>query len=56
MCGNSQMPHVELLLIGIGSCMIVDVWQRIFQILTTIPPTNWTLVGRWFIGLISNGR
>ena len=51
-----QMPHLELVLIGIGSCIVFDVWQRIFQIFTSIPPSNWTLVGRWFIGLISNGQ
>ena len=56
MCGNSQMPHVELILIGIGSCVVFDVWQRIFQSFTSIPPSNWRLVGRWFIGLISNGQ
>ena len=50
------MPHIELILIGIGSCIVFDVWQRILQIFTSIPPSNWTLVGRWFIGLIYNGR
>ena len=50
------MPHVELILIGIGSCVIFDLWQRVFQRFTSIPPSNWTIVGRWFIGLISNGR
>ena len=51
-----QMPHAELILIGIGSCFVFDAWQRIFQIFTSIPPSNWTLVGRWFIGLMSNGQ
>ena len=50
------MPHVELMLIGIGSCVIFDLWQRIFQRFTSIPPSNWTIVSRWFIGLISNAR
>ena len=50
------MPHVELILIGIGSCVIFDLWQRIYQRFTSIPPSNWAIVGRWFIGLISNGR
>ena len=56
MRGDDRMPHVELILIGIGSCIVFDVWQRIFQIFTSIPPSNWTLVGRWFIGLMSNGQ
>ena len=50
------MPYTEWLLIGIGSCAVFDLWQRLFQVFTTIPPTNWSLVGRWFIGLISKGR
>ena len=50
------MPHVELILIGIASCVIFDLWQRVFQRFTSIPPSNWTIVGRWFIGLISNAR
>ena len=49
------MPHIELILIGIGSCVFFDLWQRVFQIFTSIPPSNWALVGRWFIGLTSNG-
>ncbi len=51
-----KVPHIDLILIGICSCILFDVWQRIFQIFTSIPPSNWTLVGRWFIGLISNGQ
>ena len=50
------MPYTEWLLIGIGSCAVFDLWQRLFQVFTTIAPTNWSLVGRWFIGLISKGR
>ncbi|HCP17817.1 MAG: hypothetical protein CBC12_12785 [Candidatus Puniceispirillum sp. TMED52] len=50
------MPYVELVLIGIGSCVVFDLWQRLFQVFTSIPPTNWSLVGRWFIGVISKGR
>ena len=50
------MPYTEWLLIGIGSCAVFDLWQRLIQVFTTIPPTNWSLVGRWFIGLISEGR
>jgi hypothetical protein len=50
------MPYTEWLLIGIGSCAVFDLWQRLFQVFTTIPPTNWSLVGRWFIGLICGGR
>ena len=50
------MAYSELIVIGIGSCIIFDLWQRMFQIFTSIPPSNWAFVGRWFVGLISRGR
>ena len=50
-----NVPY-RLILIGIGSLIVFDVWQRVFQIFTSIPPSHWTLVGRWFIGLISSGK
>jgi len=52
----NKMPHLEIILIGICSCIIFDLWQRVLQTLTSIPPSNWALVGRWFIGLASRGR
>jgi len=54
--GDAQMPYFELILIGIGSCIVFDVWQSIFQIFTSIPPSNWAMAGRWFVGLISDGQ
>ena len=34
--------------VGVVACGY-DVWQRIFQWFV-IPPSNWVIVGRWFIG------
>ena len=43
--------YFEIIIIGIFACVIFDLWQRIFLFLTTIPPSNWSLVGRWVINL-----
>lgn len=44
----------EIIAVGIFSCVIFDVWQRIFKLLTGIPPSNWAMVGRWLINLIKS--
>ena len=40
----------QIIIAGIGSCIIFDLWQRIFAIATGIPPSNWAMVGRWLLG------
>ena len=42
----------QIIAAGIGACIIFDLWQRIFAILTGIPPSNWAMVGRWLLGLL----
>ena len=54
--GGVLMPHLELILIGIGSSIEFFDWQRIFKIFRSIPRSNWTLVGRSIIGQISGGQ
>jgi len=44
----------EIIAVGIFSCLVFDLWQRIFKLLTGIPPSNWAMVGRWLINLIKN--
>jgi len=34
------------------SVAVIDVWQRLFHKLGGLPPTNWALVGRWFLVLL----
>ena len=36
-----------------AACVIFDVWQRIFHRMTGIPPSNWAMVGRWLLRLLS---
>ena len=47
---------LQILIVGIGACVVFDVWQRIFHWLTAIPPSNWAIVGRWTIGLLTGGQ
>ena len=47
---------LQIVIVGVGACVVFDVWQRIFQWFTGIPPSNWAIVGRWAIGLLANGR
>ena len=49
------MNAVHIVIAGIGACVVFDVWQRIFQRMTGIPPSNWAVVGRWLLRLLSGG-
>ena len=44
-----------IIVIGVGTCMVFDIWQRIFQKMTGVPPSNWAVVGRWLLGVMSGG-
>ena len=46
----------EIVVVGVFACLIFDLWQRIFQKMTAIPPSNWALAGRWCIGLLTRGQ
>ena len=50
------MLVIQILIVGVVACAIFDLWQRVFQKLTAIPPSNWAIVGRWIIGLVTNGQ
>ena len=51
-----DMIWLQIVIVGVGACVVFDIWQRIFQHFTAIPPSNWAMVGRWAIGLVTNGR
>ena len=51
-----DLVGLKIVIVGVGACAVFDVWQRIFQWLTGTPPSNWALVGRWAIGLLTQGR
>ncbi len=47
---------LQIVIVGVGACVVFDVWQRIFHWFTSIPPSNWAIVGRWTIGLLTGGQ
>ena len=47
---------LQIVVVGVGACAVFDIWQRIFHRLTAIPPSNWAIVGRWAIGLLTGGQ
>ena len=47
---------LQIVIVGVGACVVFDVWQRIFHWFTAIPPSNWAIVGRWTIGLLTSGQ
>ena len=46
----------QILIVGIVACAIFDLWQRLFQRLTAIPPSNWAMVGRWSLNVVTKGQ
>jgi hypothetical protein len=34
---------------GVLACLFMYAWQQILKRLIGIPPTNWAVVGRWFV-------
>ena len=38
---------------GIFSCIAMDIWQKVLFLTLGIPPSNWSLAGRWLIMLIN---
>ena len=49
------MSVTGIILVGVGSCAVFDVWQRVFHKMFGIPPSNWAVVGRWLLGVMSGG-
>ena len=50
------MLVVQVLIVGVVACAIFDLWQPVFQKMTAIPPSNWAMVGRWSLGLMTSGQ
>ena len=50
------MLIIQILIVGIVACATIDLLQRLFQKLTAIPPSNWAMVGRWSLGVMTNGQ
>ena len=46
---------VRTLLIGVGATAVLDLWSILLNRLFGIPPSDWSMVGRWF-GHFPQGR
>ena len=47
------MEIFHVVIIGIASCVMMDVWQRLLKLLYSINPSDWSVVGRWFVLVVS---
>ena len=50
------MEIIHIIFIGVISCLSMDLWQRFLKILFQINPSDWGVVGRWFVLFISKGK
>lgn len=47
---------LQLVAGGVAGCLFMDIWQRIFYLLSGNPPSAWNIVGRWAYELATKGR
>ena len=50
------MEIFHIVIIGIVSCLAMDMWQRLLKLLYNINPSDWGVVGRWFVLVVSRGK
>ena len=48
------MEIFHVVIIGIASCVVMDLWQRLLKLLYSINPSDWSVVGRWFVLVVSD--
>ncbi len=48
------MEIFHIVIIGIVSCIVMDLWQRLLKLLYSINPSDWSVVGRWFVLVVSD--
>ena len=48
------MEIFHIVIIGILSCVVMDLWQRLLKLLYSINPSDWSVVGRWFVLVVSD--
>jgi hypothetical protein len=49
------MRVAEMVASGLVATLLMDVWQRVLSATAGVPPSDWSLVGRWF-GHVPRGR
>ena len=50
------MEIFHIIIIGIVSCLAMDMWQRLLKLLYDINPSDWGVVGRWFVLVVFRGK
>ena len=50
------MEIFHIVIVGILSCFAMDMWQRLLKLLYAINPSDWGVVGRWFVLVIKKGK
>ena len=50
------MEIFHIVIIGIVSCLAMDMWQRLLKLLYNVNPSDWGVVGRWFLLVMSRGK
>ena len=50
------MEIFHVVIVGILSCFAMDMWQRLLKLLYAINPSDWGVVGRWFVLVIKKGK
>ena len=50
------MDIIHIIIIGILSCIAMDLWQRLLKLMINVSPSDWSVVGRWFILSITKGK
>ena len=50
------MEIFHIVIIGIVSCLAMDMWQRLLKLLYDINPSDWGVVGRWFLLVMSRRK
>ena len=42
----------HIIVVGLLSCLAMDLWQRFLKLTYGINPSDWRIIGRWFIYVI----
>lgn len=50
------MTFLDCICVGIFACVVFDITQQVVKRLTGLPPSNWAIVGRWFWGVVTDGK
>ena len=50
------MEIFHIIVVGIVSCVVMDVWQRLLKLLYGINTSDWSVVGRWFVLVFSERK